>query len=256
MHTRKNYEKNANQIINTITKSGDKFGDIEAERITPGVIRKYMDARAAPVSANREKAFLSVCYSWCIERDLLSKNLCKDVSRNTETPDSRYITDAEYAAVYHIAPDYIKVAMEFAFLCRMRTIEVLELRESDIKELGVHIRRHKGSRDNLTLFSDRLTAAIALSRTLPHPQARAINPTIIRGQHGTPLTDQGFSTAWQRLMTKAQTQNIPRFKFHQLKAKGISDTDGDKQRASGHKTAAMVAVYDRKLANVKPAGDN
>lgn len=38
------------------------------------------------------------------------------------------------------------------------------------------------------------------------------------------------------------------------KAKGVSDTEGDKKAASGHKTDAMVQVYDRKLAEVKPEG--
>lgn len=254
IHTKKQYARCAGQIINTQTKSGELLGNIEADRITPGVIRKYMDARAAPVAANREKAFLSVCYQWCIERDLLSTNPCKEVRRNTEKPDARYITDAEYVAVYQIAPDYIKCAMEFAFLCRMRLCEVMELRESDVKENGLHIRRRKGSRDNITTFTDRLNAAIALSRSLPYPNVRPINPTLIRGVNGGKLTDEGFSTAWQRLMVKAQGIDIARFKFHQLKAKGVSDTEGDKKAASGHKTDAMVQVYDRKLAEVKPAG--
>lgn len=39
------------------------------------------------------------------------------------------------------------------------------------------------------------------------------------------------------------------------RATDIELVEGDKQRASGHKSAAMVHVYDRKLARVKPAGD-
>jgi hypothetical protein len=39
-----------------------------------------------------------------------------------------------------------------------------------------------------------------------------------------------------------------------LKAAGISDTEEDKQKAGGHKTLSMVAVYERKLPEVKPAG--
>lgn len=253
-HTQKKYAQNAAQIKNTVTKAGELFGQIDADRITPGVIRKYMDTRP-PVTANREKAFLSVCYQWCIERDYLAKNPCKDVKRNTETPDSRYITDAEYQAVYAIAPDYIRCAMEFAYLCRMRLCEVMALKESDIKDNGLYIKRRKGSRDNITEFNARLSAAIELSRTLPYPQARPINPTLIRGVNGTALTEEGFSTAWQRLMVKAESLDIPRFKFHQLKAKGVSDTEGNKQDASGHKTAAMVTVYDRKIKQVKPAGE-
>jgi hypothetical protein len=43
-----------------------------------------------------------------------------------------------------------------------------------------------------------------------------------------------------------------RFTFHDLKAKGISDDTGDKQRGSGHKSASMMNVYDRKPAKVSP----
>ena len=45
---------------------------------------------------------------------------------------------------------------------------------------------------------------------------------------------------------------IEPFTFHDLKAKGVSDFKGNKQDASGHKTAAQVAVYDRKKKSFKP----
>ena len=63
-----------------------------------------------------------------------------------------------------------------------------------------------------------------------------------------------FHTVLQ-LMVGAAGQGIDHFSFHDLKSKGISETSGDKQTASGHKTHAMVAVYDRKLAEVKSAGE-
>ncbi|MGJ0430617.1 hypothetical protein [Methylobacter sp.] len=43
------------------------------------------------------------------------------------------------------------------------------------------------------------------------------------------------------------------FTFHDLKRKGVSDTDGDKMKASGHRSAAMMKVYDVKPDIVDPA---
>jgi integrase len=86
------------------------------------------------------------------------------------------------------------------------------------------------------------------------PKAPPSNLPLIRGQSGQQVTEEGFQTLWQRLMVKASEAGVERFTFHDLKAKGVSDTIGDKQQASGHKTAAMVGVYDRKLNEVKPAG--
>jgi hypothetical protein len=43
----------------------------------------------------------------------------------------------------------------------------------------------------------------------------------------------------------------PRFTFHDIKAKGVSDFDGDKKTASGHKSERMIEIYDRKRKVVK-----
>lgn len=261
--TRRDYEKNAGTIGKTKLKTGEAFGQIDADRITPGVIRKYIDARKktdgspAPVAANRETAFLSVCFAWAVERDLLKTNPCRDVRRNSEKPRTRYVTEAEYQQIYNQAAKWphVQCAMEFAYLCRMRLCEVLDLKQSDITDAGIHVRRRKGSRDNITTWSPRLDAAVKLSRSLPMPTAIPINPYLIRGLSGQRLTESGFQTLWQKLMIEAAEQGMERWTFHDLKARGVSDSDGDKQQASGHKSAAMVATYDRKLAEVKPAGE-
>ncbi len=49
-----------------------------------------------------------------------------------------------------------------------------------------------------------------------------------------------------------ETAGIEPFNYHDLKAKGISDTTGDKQAAGGHRTPAMVSLYDRKKPEVEP----
>ena len=261
--TKKEYEKAATTLSNAETKVGP-FGQVPADRITPGVIRKYIDARKtkdgqpAPVAANREIAFLSICYSWAVERDILTTNPCKSVSRNSERARTRYVTPEEYQIVFHMASawPHVQAAMEFAYLCRMRLAEVLDMRQSDILEQGLLIRRRKGSRHNITTWSTRLRAAVQLCETLPNPNiAPGANTTLIRGQRGDKMTEDGFSTTWQRLMIKVAEAGRQRFTFHDLKAAGVSDTEGNKQEASGHRSAAMVDVYNRKLAEVKPAGE-
>ena len=54
-------------------------------------------------------------------------------------------------------------------------------------------------------------------------------------------------------MGKAMKQGLKeRFTFHDLKAKGVSDFQGEKRDAAGHKTVAMAEVYDRKKGRVPP----
>ncbi|MDD5276220.1 MAG: hypothetical protein PHR16_09075 [Methylovulum sp.] len=78
---------------------------------------------------------------------------------------------------------------------------------------------------------------------------------LIRSKSGDRLTESGFQTLWQRLMVKFADMGNIRFTFHDLKAKGISDTEGDKQVASGHRSSAMVDVYNRKPSLVLPSGE-
>lgn len=75
---------------------------------------------------------------------------------------------------------------------------------------------------------------------------------MIHNKNGQKIPDETFSSAWQRLMKKAIEKGLKeRFTFHDLKAKGVSDFDGDKKLASGHRTDAMVDVYDRKPKAVR-----
>lgn len=45
------------------------------------------------------------------------------------------------------------------------------------------------------------------------------------------------------------------FTFHDLKRKGVTDTKGNKQEASGHRNAAMLNIYDVKPIIVRAAGE-
>ena len=134
--------------------NGKTFESAPLDKITPGVIRKYLDARAADgaaVSGNREKALISAAWNWALERDMVRwPNPCRNVKRNTEKPRDRYVTDQEYESAYSLAlqssTPYLAVAMEMAYLCRMRKGEILSSSRAQILEDGFDTLRTKGSR--------------------------------------------------------------------------------------------------------------
>jgi integrase len=228
---------------------GDRiFGQILIVDVSPGVIRKYLDYRNN-VSGNREISYLSKAWSYCYERDIVIKpNPCKGVRRKTEKPRTRYVTDEEYQLVFDLSPKYVKTAMELAYLCRMRLSETLDTRVRDIQDKGLHTRRLKGSNDAITLWSDRLRFVI--DRGLKG-QMRVPDMPIVNNGKGSNIRVERFKTAWQRLMKKVVLQGIKRFTFQDLKAKGVSDFEGDKKKASGHKSDRMVDVYDRKITEIE-----
>jgi len=109
------------------------FGRVAPEAITPNMVQTYLDEgrRAGRATrANRERACLSSCLSWLIREGntTMKINPCmraSGVKRNAETARDRYVTDAEYQAVYAVAPKTVRLMMEL-------TYRTLQRPESDI----------------------------------------------------------------------------------------------------------------------------
>lgn len=245
--TQQSYRQCSKKILAT-------FGHRHPDTLSPVLVRKYMDMRGknAKVRANREKAFLSTVYQWGIERGYAKTNPCTGVKNFKEASRERYIEDWEYDLVYKIAPPAIKVAMELSYLCAMRQGDVLKLAYEDCKENGIYVKQGKTGKAQIKAWTPRLREAIALSKTLKDKKgARLIVKWIVSSTKYRAYTSAGFKTEWQKVMRDALENGLKeRFTFHDIKAKSISDYEGDKQKFSGHKTKMQVDVYDRKVAVV------
>lgn len=243
--TRKDYEK--------YWKALEKvFGKMDAKKLRPEHVRKYMDLKgqSSEVTANRHLSLLSKIYSWGFERGHITEHPCKGVSRFPEKARTRYITDQEYLAVYNVAPLCVKAAMEISYLCAARQGDVLKLKKSQLLDEGIYIKQGKTGKEQIKSYSPRLRAALKLAESIGTKNGSFY---VIPNQSGTAYTPDGFRTMWSKAREKARTETGLKldFTFHDLKAKAISDYEGNKQQFSGHKTAAQVATYDRKTEVVE-----
>lgn len=230
------------------------FGKMQAELIRPEHIRRYMDIRGeeTQVQANREHSFMSKVFSWGYERGRVSLNPCHKVSKFSEESRTRYITDEEYQAVYAHANAYIKTAMEISYCCATRQGDIIDLKHDQLLDEGIHIKQGKTNKAQIKRWSPRLRAAIKLLRQ----QTVVANRTyLFVDKKGQRITGHRLRQWWRKARdeaehserTKQSNMNIKfDFTFHDIKAKAISDWEGDKQQFSGHKTQSQVAVYDRK----------
>lgn len=218
-------------------------------------IRQYMDRKGetAPVCANRHLSFLQTVFKWGRERGhRLGDNPCSGVSKFTETPRSRYVTDDEYAIVLQLARKnrrarYLAPFMELAYLCRLRKNEVQTMTTDQIQQGGIYVVRGKGSENEITEWSDRLRAAVSEALALA---AATQSELVIHDTRGNPIRLSTFDSAWQRLMQRAKENGLQEgFTFHDIKAKGISDHES---HYGGHRSAKMKAVYQRNPKKVKP----
>lgn len=239
--TVKQYEKNARQLNKV-------FGHLQAKAIKPEHVRRYMDLRGKEheVTANREKSFMSRVFSWAYERGKVPMNPCKGVRKFTEEARTRYITDEEYAAVYKQADQILKAVMEISYCCAARKGDVLSLENNKLLKEGVFIKQGKTQKEQIQAWSPRLRDAIKT--------AQLATPTsnfkyVICNKKGGKITEGSLDAKWRKAKIAAKKENPEMqfdFTFHDVKAKAISDYVGDKQKFSGHKTASMVATYDRK----------
>jgi len=230
---------------------GRVFGHMSPRDITKVNVRDFMDAlgnQGKTVTANRHKSYLSALLSWGAERGWLENNPAFGVKSFKETPRDRYVKDWEFDLVQRVAREsayaYVAPMMDMAYLCRARTIELRALTEADIAAEGVYLRRTKGSISEITGWSDRLASAVKEARSIYPDAPVSIDRPLFHGKKGAPIPASSFKTAWGRIMRKALESGLTeRFTFHDLKAKGVSD---HKDKASGHRSKKMQAVYNRR----------
>lgn len=235
------------------------FGTMHPAKITPVHIRQFLQKRGqiSRSRANRERVFLSNVLQFAIEIGIAPKNPAKEVkplktTRAEREQPKRYVEDWEYLAVYEIAPDLIKSAMEVSYLCAARQRDVLDLRLTDLKDDGILICQGKTRKRQIKGWTPRLRDAINLAKSRPSK----INTILLfHTREGMAYSSSGFKSIWKRYIKKALDEKLIQssFTFHDLKRKGITDFEGsrkEKQEFSGHAQEKMLDIYDVKPAKV------
>lgn len=227
------------------------FGNMHPKQILPVHIAKYLDRRSAKSMANREIALLSHVFRKIIRWGEAVSNPCSDVERNKETPRTRYVTDAEFGAVYALAPPLLRVLMDLAYLTGQRQADLLKIRVEDLRDDGIYFRQNKTGVQIVVVWSDDLRAVVAQAQAL-QTDAETIR-YVVAAKNGQLYKSETLRTAWQRLMAGCVEKGVikERFTFHDLRAKARSD--GDDKRLLGHANPeAMARVYQRKPVLVRP----
>lgn len=287
--TRKDYEYCREILVDMPTKLGKPLGALSTQQFTPALVQRLVDKIAAagtPSKANHLLRYLRRLFRWGINRGYCKANPAAGVEQAKERRQRRLPDLTTIAALTEFAQQrgqrsrgekgacapYLWIVMELAYILRLRGIEVVTLTDANANIDGVQTNRRKGSRDNLVGWYPRLSdawqAAVAhrertwkaKGRPVPmHPEAR---PLIVAADGGE-LRKSSLDTAWQRLTKLAIEEGIitaeQRFGLHDLKRRGITDTQGtrhDKREASGHRSDSMMDIYDMSVPVVPPPGKN
>lgn len=232
------------------------FGHMLPDEVRPRNVGAFLDRPKGKIQANRQVAVLSAIYAKMVGRWYVAdRNPCIGVERNPSKKRTRYVTDAEFQAVYSICSPRLQLAMDLALLTGQRQGDLLRLEWKSVTDEGIHFRQGKTGKRLLVTPSPSLTAALERGRQMV-PRVD-IGGYVIRTRHGKPYSSEGFRAMWQRTVKRAFKRGLisERFTFHDLRAKSVSDTANIQEafERAGHTSMAMTrGVYDRGIRPVKP----
>jgi len=242
------------------------FNSAPVDAITPQHIAQYRDKRTAKVSANREISLLSHIWNMAREWGYTAKeNICRGVKNNKETGRDFYVDTEVWAAVYNVAPQELRDAMDLAYLTGQRPADVRRMRFSHVREDALDVEQNKTGkklRIQLTNAQGQRSALGALIDTIRSRPRTIASVYVLSTVGGQPLSytmiRNRFDDARIAAAKEADqelAERIKKFQFRDIRARAASDID-DLQAASkllGHAGEKITAsVYRRSGEKVSP----
>lgn len=227
--------------------AGEKLKKFLAEFTPDQVKSKHVAAikmhmAETPNMANRVLSVLRIIFQHAVEWQMCESNPCIGIKRLDEAKRDRYITDAEYAAIYAAAPPRLQIIMDLLYLTGQRIGDVLRIRYADITPDGIAFTQEKTNARLVVGLSAGLRAAIERARTL-HGNLRAL--TLLHNRRGKAPDYSTTKIQWNKACEKAGVKDAH---IHDLRAKSLTDAKRqgfNAQALAGHTSEAMTDRYIR-----------
>jgi integrase len=231
------------------------FGGLDADAIKPRDIGRFLDVPKGKIWRNKIANTLSAVFTCAVGRWFYCDiNPCLKVVRHESKPRNRYVTDAEFQAVYQLAGFHVRLAMDLALLTGQRQGDLLDLKWAEVHETYIDIVQAKTGKHLGIKITPALEAVLLRARQRPPDLPKVY---VVRTRMGRPFSHGGFRMKWQTTMAEALRKGAikERFTFHDLRAKCASDKESleGASQLLGHQGQGMTKrVYDRKIRMVEP----
>lgn len=247
------------------------FGDMTIDAIRPTHFYQYYDKHSAKTAARRELALLSHALTKAVAWGLIDRHPTKgQVELPNPKARTRHVEDWEIEEVFKLHTVRkkgsilaVQAYIRLKLLTGLRQGDLLRLRESDLREDGIHVKPSKTaatSRKYLIFkWTPKLREAVNAARAV-RPVKRA--DYLFCNRHGEPyVKDEVFTdswkTMWQRFMTRLlnETEVEERFTEHDLRAKVGTDAESlERARVLLAHVDSRVTweVYRRKPELIQP----
>ena len=225
------------------------------EKIEPQHVAGYRDNRMAKVHkgrkeeprlatsrANREIALLSAIWNWGRDTGRTTlPNPCAGVKRHREHGRDRYVTDEELQAVWDVACEPLRDALDLYHLTGQRVGDVLRMSLTDVRDGCLGLRQRKrGKALRLELAGD-LAAVLERIRARTFPADAVVTLALVRDESGQRMTYDALSDRFQAARAKAGVH----FQLRDLRAKAGTDLEdlALAQKLLGHSSRTMTEHY-------------
>jgi len=226
-----------------------KFGDAPMAEVRPSHITLYIDQRSAESKhrAIREKAVLSMLFSWCMARDYVTVNPVASI-KTKRLPGRKnvYIEDEVLDAVYKHASPALKDAMDLAFYLGQRPADVLKLSETNIKNGCVTFNQNKTDKPiRIEVGGDLDKLIKRMDERKRKYGVRALQ--LLVDEKGRPLTKSMLRSRFEKAR-EAAGEIAEHFQFRDLRRKAAADLRDQvnifaSQSLLGHSNVEMTEHY-------------
>jgi integrase len=228
------------------------FGHMRATAFKPTHAAQYLfkcrrEGRA--VRGNREIAALASAFNHGMALGEVVANPCRGVRRNRERPRTRDVSIAELNQLLKLAQERGGAAYMVALIAVMvaltgrRRAEIREMAADQIGDDGVAVADAKNRNRRYLIRWSPLLRRVVDEAARIRPRAAHVFPS----RTGSPYTDSGFKTEWNKLIKAYEKLHGDRFRAHDLRALYVSEMlDRNEDPHTHANTATMRKVYDRR----------
>lgn len=233
-------------------------------------VRKFLDWRTekgtqSTTRANREKALLSHMMNMAINWGMLEGiNPCTGVKGYKETGRDVYVEDNVFKALYDVASQPLRDALDLAYLTAQRPGDVCIMSETDISDNALHVDQGKtGAKLSISIEGQLKQLIERIKERKKGHKVRTLR--LVCSETGRPLSRKAIEERFKKARIKAITkypsleEQIKQYQFRDLRAKAATDKAESEdirsaQMLAGHSSIKMTEHYvrNRKGQKVSP----
>lgn len=238
----------AKNSVHQYSQVGERLKPILVEFKPEQILPRHVAAiklsfAKTPNMGNRVLSVMRIIFGQLVEWQLIDANPCVGIKPYKETPRERYITKAEFDAIYEKAGPRLQVIMDLQYLTGQRIGDVLRIRAEDVTDEGIAFRQQKTGAKLLVQWTPELNAAVDRARSL-YGNVRPLK-TLLCNRRGKAPDYSTVALQWRKAALAAGIEDA---RQNDLRARAITDVDeagGDSTGLAGHTSKAMTRRYIR-----------